>query len=95
MMICALGALARNAQIIILIPFGQYCATDLKDAVDARKKAHPADTKIDVIDLGPGVARNLDYNEPQGLMGGLHPNDRGHANFAAAIIAQMVKLIEK
>ncbi|MCX6872591.1 MAG: SGNH/GDSL hydrolase family protein [Verrucomicrobia bacterium] len=93
--LAALRASAPNTQIIILIPFGQYCATDLKDAVDARKKARPADTKIDVIDLGPGVARNLDYQEPNGLMGGLHPNDRGHANFAAAIIPQMMKLIEK
>jgi lysophospholipase L1-like esterase len=92
--LAALRASAPNAQIIILIPFGQYFARELKDAVDARKKARPADTKIAVIDLGPGVAKNLDYNEPNGLMGGLHPNDRGHANFAAAIIPQMVKLIE-
>jgi len=92
--LAALRASAPNAQIIIIIPFGQYCATDLKDAVDARKKARPADTKIAVIDLGPGVARNLDYHEPNGLMGGLHPNDRGHANFAATIIPQMMKLIE-
>jgi hypothetical protein len=74
---------------------GAYFSADLKNAVDARKKARPADTKIAVIDLGPGVARNLDDHEPNGLMGGLHPNDRGHANFAAAIIPQMVKLIEK
>ncbi|MEI7903100.1 MAG: SGNH/GDSL hydrolase family protein [bacterium] len=93
--LAALRASAPNAWIVILIPFSQFCATDLKDAVEARKKGSPADTQIAVIDLGPGVARNLDYNEPHGLMGGLHPNDRGHANFAAAIIPQMMKLIEK
>ena len=89
----ALRASAPNAQIIILIPFGQYYAKELKDAVDARTKARPADAKIVISDLGPEVARNL--NVPNGLMGGLHPNDRGHATFAAAIIPQMVKLIEK
>jgi len=49
---------------------GAYFSVDLKDAVQARKKDSPADTKIAVIDLGPGVARNLDYHEPNGLMGG-------------------------
>jgi hypothetical protein len=93
--LAALRASAPEAQIIIIIPFGQYCATELKVAVDARKKTSPADSKIAVIDLGPGVARNLDYHEPNGFMGGLHPNDRGHANHAAAIIQQMMKLIEK
>jgi hypothetical protein len=72
---------------------GAYYSVELKDAVDARKKARPADAKIAIIDLGPEVAKNLEV--PNGLMGGLHPNDRGHANFAAAIIPQMVKLIEK
>ena len=91
--LAALRASAPNSQIIILIPFGQYYAKELKDAVDARKKARPADAKIAFIDMGPEVAKNLEV--PNGLMGGLHPNDRGHANFAAAIIAQMVKLIEK
>ena len=86
-------ASAPNAQIIILIPFGQYFAKELKDAVDARRKARPADAKIAIIDLGPEVAKNLEV--ANGLMGGLHPNDRGHANFAAAIIPQMMKLLEK
>ncbi len=71
---------------------GAYYSVELKDAVDTRKKACPADTKIAIIDLGPGVAKNLEV--PNGLMGGLHPNDRGYANFAAAIIPQMMKLIE-
>lgn len=91
--LAALRASAPNAQIIILIPFGQYFAKELKNAVDARKKARPADTRIAMIDLGPEVARNLEV--PNGLMGGLHPNDRGHANFAAAIIPQIMLLISK
>ncbi len=91
--LAALRASAPNAQIIILIPFGQYFAKELKDAVDARRKARPADAKIAIIDLGPEVAKNLEV--ANGLMGGLHPNDRGHANFAAAIIPQMMKLLEK
>ncbi|OGV61466.1 MAG: hypothetical protein A3K19_19905 [Lentisphaerae bacterium RIFOXYB12_FULL_65_16] len=44
-----------------------------------------------VIDLGPGVAKNL--GTKNGVMGGLHPNDRGHANFAATIIPQVMKII--
>jgi len=90
--LAALRVSSPNAQIILLIPFGQYFAKELKDAVDARKKARPADAKIAIIDLGPEVAKNLEA--PNGLMGSLHPNDRGHAHFAAAIIPQMVKLME-
>jgi hypothetical protein len=71
---------------------GAYYSVELKDAVNARKKARPADAKIAIIDLGPEVAKNLEV--PNGLTGGLHPNDRGHANFAAAIIPQMMKLID-
>ncbi len=29
-----------------------------------------------------------------GLMGGLHPNDRGHANFAAKIIPQVMTILD-
>ena len=90
--LAALRDSAPNARIIILIPFGQYYAKELKGSVEARKKARPADARIAIIDLGPEVAKNLEV--PNGLMGGLHPNDRGHANFAAAIIPQMVKLLE-
>jgi hypothetical protein len=28
-----------------------------------------------------------------GLMGGLHPNDRGDANFAAQVIPQVMKIM--
>jgi lysophospholipase L1-like esterase len=89
--LAALRASAPNSQIIILIPFGQYYAKELKDAVDARRKARPADARIAIIDLGPEVANNLEASN--GLMGGLHPNDRGHANFAATIIPKIMKFI--
>ena len=88
----ALRASAPASQIVVLIPFGQYYARELKAAVEARVKADPPDTRIAVIDLGPGVARNLAAKN--GLMGGLHPNDRGHANLAAAIIPQVLAILE-
>ena len=89
--LAALRASAPKAQIIILIPFGQYYAKELKAGVEAHKKAHPKDARIAVIDLGPGVAKNL--GAKNGVMGGLHPNDRGHANFAAAIIPQVQAIL--
>ena len=93
-MIQGLAALCRSApdaQIVLLIPFGQYKAAELKKAVEMHQKNHPDDSKIALIDLGPAVAKTLAAKN--GLMGGLHPNDRGHANFAAKIIPQLVKLL--
>lgn len=84
--LAALRASAPEARIVMIVPFGQYFAKQLKAAVDIHKRNHPADTKVSVIDLGPEVARTL--AAPKGLMGGLHPNDLGHANFAAKIIPQ-------
>jgi lysophospholipase L1-like esterase len=82
---------APNAQIIVLIPFGQYYAKDLKEAVAARQNAATPDRRIAVIDLGLGAARSIAGKG--GVFGGLHPNDRGHANFAAEIIPQVIKLL--
>jgi len=82
---------APDAEIIILIPFGQYYAKELKEAVETHKKAHQADPKIAMIDLGPSVAKTLAAKN--GIMGGLHPNDRGNATFAAQIIPQVLKLL--
>mgnify|MGYP000885596133 CR=1 FL=1 len=89
--LAALRSAAPNAQIVVLIPFGQYYAKDLKDAVAARQNAPEPDRRIALIDLGPSVARSIAGNG--GVLGGLHPNDRGHANFAAAIIPQLVRLL--
>lgn len=86
--LAALRASAPAAEIILIIPFGQYYTKELKKAVDIHKKAHPADDRIAIIDLGPEVAKTLAAKN--GLMGGLHPNDRGHAIFAAEIIPQMM-----
>jgi lysophospholipase L1-like esterase len=89
--LAALRTSAPDAQIIVIIPFGQYYARELKEAVEIHKKAHPADAKIAIIDLGPAVARTL--SAKNGLMGGLHPNDRGHALFAAKIIPQVMTIL--
>ena len=91
--LAAVRASAPGAQIIILIPFDQYFAKELKEAVERRKAAQPADHKIAVIDLGPGVAKNLAAKN--GVFGGLHPNDRGCANFAAQIIPQVFDLLRQ
>lgn len=89
----ALRASAPAAQIVVLIPFGQYYARELKAAVAARVTADPPDSRLAVIDLGPGVARNLAAKN--GLMGGLHPNDRGHANLAAEIIPRLLAILAR
>jgi lysophospholipase L1-like esterase len=89
--LAALRAAAPHARIIVLIPFGQYEAAMLKNAVEKRQHADPPDTRISWIDLGPDVAKTLAAKN--GLMGGLHPNDRGHANFAAGIIPQMMRIL--
>jgi lysophospholipase L1-like esterase len=91
----ALAALRRSApaaQIIIIIPFGQYYAKELAEAVEIRRKASPPETKIAIIDLGPAVAKTLAAKN--GLMGGLHPNDRGHAILAAKIIPQVLAILD-
>jgi hypothetical protein len=52
----------------------------------------PSATKIDIIDMGPGLARNLENKN--GPMGGLHPNDRGHAMIAAELIPRILTIID-
>jgi lysophospholipase L1-like esterase len=90
--LAALRKSAPDAQIIVLIPFGQYYAKELKQAVEIHKKSHQDDARIAVIDLGPSVARALAAKN--GLLGGLHPNDRGHAIFAAKIIPQVITILD-
>ena len=89
--LAALRKSAPDAQIIVLIPFGQYCATLLKEAVELRQKANPSDSKIALIDLGAGVARSLTPKDR--TFGDLHPNDRGTANFAALLIPQVMNIL--
>jgi lysophospholipase L1-like esterase len=89
--LAALRQSAPDAHIILLIPFGQYYAKELKQAVAAHQQSHPAEKKLAIIDLGPGVARSLAVKN--GVLGGLHPNDRGHALFAAKIIPQVLEIL--
>lgn len=84
----ALRRAAPQARLFILIPFGQYKAADLRAAVAAFQSAHPDDRLLSIIDLGPAAARAL--TPKNGYWGGLHPNPRAHATFAAQIVAQMV-----
>ncbi len=90
----ALAALRRSApdaQIILLVPFNQAYGRELKVGIATHKKNHPADDKVALIDLGQDVKRALDA---KAVFGGLHPNDRGHANFAAQIIPQVLAILQ-
>jgi len=89
--LAALRKSAPDAHIILIIPFGQYYAKELKQAVAAHQQTHPSDKKIALIDLGPAVAKTLATKN--GLLGGLHPNDKGHAIFAAKIIPQVMEIL--
>lgn len=86
--LAALRASAPDAQLLVLIPFGQYFARELNHAVDLHRQSHPTDRRVAVLDLGPAVARAL--NAKNGVLGGLHPNDRGHALFAATLLPQVL-----
>ena len=87
----AMWLIDHQMNMLISNEFGQYFVSELKKAVEIHKKAHPKDKKIAIIDLGQGVAGTL--AEKDHFMGSLHPNDRGHANFAAAIIPQMINIL--
>ena len=87
----ALRESAPDAQIIVLVPFGQYCASMLREAVEQRHNANPSDSKISLIDLGPDVARSLTAKDRS--FGDLHPNDRGAANFAALLIPRVMECL--
>lgn len=89
----ALRKAAPNTHIFILIPFGQYKAAELYRAVDTFKKAHPDDKGLSIIDLGEDAARAL--TAKKGYWGGLHPNPRAHATFAAKIVAQIVATLRE
>ncbi len=79
----ALQTAAPQAEIFVIVPFGQYAVTELKASVSKLSSAR----KIHLIDLGPAAAKSLAAN---GYWSGLHPNMRGHATFAAQILAQVI-----
>lgn len=84
--LAALRRAAPNAQIFVMIPFEQFEVLPLQAGVRAYQAAHPKDGKVAIIDLGKSVGRSLDDN---GYWGGVHPNMRGHAVFAARIVAEI------
>lgn len=84
----ALRKATPGAHIFFIIPFGQYKAAELHATVKAYCTAHPEERRLSVIDLGPDAARAL--TPKNGYWGGLHPNPRAHATFAAQIIAQVM-----
>ena len=84
--LAALRRAAPGAAIFLIVPFGQYDADLLQAGFRAYRAAHPADSQVFLIDLGPSVANALSAG---GYWGGLHPNMRGHAVFAARILAAM------
>jgi hypothetical protein len=88
----ALRKAAADAHIFILIPFGQYKAAELNQAVNAFKTACPDERRITIIDLGPDAARAL--TAKKGYWDDLHPNPRAHATFAAKIVAQMMAALK-
>jgi lysophospholipase L1-like esterase len=88
----ALRKAAPSAHVFIIIPFGQYRAAELLSTVSAYRTAHPDEKKLSVIDLGSDAARAL--TPQKGYWGGLHPNPRAHATFAAQIIAQVIQALK-
>ncbi len=86
-----LGALRKAApfaHIFFIVPFGQYKAEAIASTVHAYLTEHPEERRLSIIDLGPDVATAL--TPKNGYWGGLHPNPRGHAIFAAQIIARVL-----
>ncbi|MEI6644707.1 MAG: SGNH/GDSL hydrolase family protein [bacterium] len=84
----ALRKAAPDAHLFFIIPFGQYRVKEIRQTVDSYQGAHPGDRRISIIDLGPDAARAL--TPKSGYWGGLHPNPRAHATFAAQIIVQIM-----
>jgi lysophospholipase L1-like esterase len=87
----ALRKAAPHAHLFFIIPFGQYKAAEIRQTVSGYQSAHPDDRRVSIIDLGPEAARAL--TPPKGYWGGLHPNPRAHATFAAQIVAQVTAVL--
>lgn len=87
--LAAVRSAAPRAKIVVLIPFGQFGAKDLKAAVQER--ITNGDTNIALIDLGPEIARAL--SSPGKPFGDLHPNAAGHAWCASLIIPRLFTIL--
>jgi len=90
--LAALRRAAPGAHIFFIVPFGQYKDAEIIATVNAYRAAHPEERRLSVIDLGPDAARAL--TPKKGYWGGLHPNPRAHAAFAAQITAHVVAAME-
>jgi hypothetical protein len=82
----ALRIAAPNAKLVLMIPFEQFSAPTIKKAFAAYQTRHSTDHATYLIDLGPEAESAL---RGEGYYGGVHPNMRGHAVFAARILAAM------
>jgi len=91
--LAALRKAAPGAHIFFIVPFGQYKATEIAATVSAYRSANPGERRLSVIDLGPDAARAL--TPKNGYWGGLHPNPRAHAVFAAQITAQVMQALNQ
>lgn len=82
----ALRSAAPNAQIFIIVPFGQFNVKPIKSALAAYRSAHADDDGVFIINLGAKIRRGM---SDDGYWSGVHPNIRGHATFAAQILAAL------
>lgn len=88
----ALRKAAPDAHIFFIVPFGRYKAAEIAATVNAYRTSHPDERRLSVIDLGPDAARAL--TPKGGYWGGLHPNPRAHAVFAAQLVAQIMTQLQ-
>lgn len=89
--LAALRRAAPDTHIFVIIPFEQFEVPQIKAGVLAYQVANPKDAKVTIIDLGKAAGRSLDDN---GYWGGVHPNMRGHAVFAARLVAYIQATIK-
>lgn len=95
--LAALRRTAPNARIVVLVPpgladqriyaRGPDAITALKDGVTAYGKAHQADTRLTLLDLGPLAAHAL---ASRAYGGGVHPNAAGHAYLAPLVLQGLI-----
>jgi lysophospholipase L1-like esterase len=94
----ALRSAAPNTWLFVLVPpglantriyaRGSAAITALKSGVTAYHAAHPADTRVVVVDLGPSVANAL---ASPAYGGGVHPNAAGHAFLAPQVLQAVLR----
>ena len=98
--LAALRRAAPQTWLLVLVPPGLYDAgvyphgtpyiAALKAGVGDYRKAHPADRRTVLVDLGPAVARSL-ASGPYGA--GVHPNTAGHAFLAPLVLQALLQYL--